>query len=377
MASAREVVHVIAGLGTGGAEHYLLTLLARLDRDRFSPRVICFKAPGPLTEPLRALGIPCAHLGLSIANAPNGWRRLREAIGYSKNTLVHCWMYHANLVGAVAARWNGLRRILWSLRQTNLDGAYNRRSTLLWAKAGAILSSRLPRSVVCNSPSSVQSHVKFGYDPARMRVIPNGCDTTTFSPRPDARAFWCRKLAIPPESPLIGHAARWDPVKGHELFLKALAGIKHIPEAHVLFCGPGVTPENTVLQSWARRAGLADRCHFLGEVGDMPGFYSALDVLASPSFGESFPNAVAEAMACGTLCVVTAVGDSADIVGKTGHVVTPGDIESLRAALSQALIQAGQEPPSARLERRQRIVDRFGLDNAVRAYEDLYESLEQ
>ena len=66
--------------------------------------------------------------------------------------------------------------------------------------------------------------------------------------------------------------------------------------------------------------------------------YAALDVATSTSaFGEGFPNAIAEAMACGVPCVVTDVGDSGDIVARPDRVVPPGDAAALAAGWERAL----------------------------------------
>ena len=65
----------------------------------------------------------------------------------------------------------------------------------------------------------------------------------------------------------------------------------------------------------------------------MPAVCNALDVLASSSITEGFPNVIAEAMACGVPCVVTDVRDSRNIVGEFGIVVPPGDSDALAAGL--------------------------------------------
>jgi glycosyltransferase involved in cell wall biosynthesis len=89
---------------------------------------------------------------------------------------------------------------------------------------------------------------------------------------------------------------------------------------------------------------------------------NGLDIVCSSSSeGEGFSNAVAEAMACGRLCVVTDVGDSALVVGDTGFVVPPKD----PGALAAALIKALDLPPQAGERARERVANEFSVDAMV------------
>jgi glycosyltransferase involved in cell wall biosynthesis len=95
-----------------------------------------------------------------------------------------------------------------------------------------------------------------------------------------------------------------------------------------------------------------------------------LHVLSS-SFGEAFPNVLAEAMACGVPCVTTDVGDSAFILGETGWVVKPKEPETLANAIIQAL-QEKQTNNQAWLERkescRKHILENFSIDKMINRY---------
>ena len=101
---------------------------------------------------------------------------------------------------------------------------------------------------------------------------------------------------------------------------------------------------------------------------------NAIDVhVLSSAYGEAFPNAVCEAMACGTPCVVTDVGDAAAITGETGWVVPLRDPQALSQRIEEAItaIQSGRREEVSQACR-QRIVEFFGIERMVAAYEDIW-----
>jgi glycosyltransferase involved in cell wall biosynthesis len=141
-----------------------------------------------------------------------------------------------------------------------------------------------------------------------------------------------------------------------------------------VLCGSDVTRSNQALAYWIDGAGLNDVCHLLGERNDVPAVNAAFDVASlTSSYGEAFPNVVGEAMACGVPCVVTDIGDSARIVGDTGHVVAPRDAEGLVHAWLRLLEIDRSKRQELGHTARRRVADRFSIGTVVRSYEEMYE----
>ena len=106
----------------------------------------------------------------------------------------------------------------------------------------------------------------------------------------------------------------------------------------------------------------------------MPCLMASLDVLASSSHGEAFPNVLGEAMACGVPCVVTDVGDSAEIVGDTGRVVAAGDMAGLARGLVDVLRLLPEKRTVLGEQARARIAAQYEIGYVARLYQAFYEN---
>ena len=369
-----KVVFIVTCLPVGGAEMALYRLLSQL-RSRIDAHVISLREVDEVGELIRKLGIPVEGMKM-IPSRPNPLavlklaRRLKEL----KPDLVQTWMYHADLLGGIATKMANPRfPVIWSVRHNNLSPGITKRATILVAKLCAWLSRLIPRKVIFNSGSSRALHSGFGYAAHKCAVIANGLDLQVFAPQPAARTAVREELGLAPDTPLVGMFARFDLIKNHEGFVKMAGQLRtKMPECHFILSGLDVDSGNPRFAQWIDEAKLAGSIHLLGPRRDMPRLMSAIDVLAMPSWGEAFPNVVAEAMACGVPCVVHAVGDAPHIAGDIGAVVQPGD----EAAFVDGLERCLRLPAGARQEvskrARARVEAYFDLGTMTDRYMEFY-----
>ncbi len=370
-----RVVHVITGLNTGGAETMLLRLLTHTDRERFEPLVVSMTDVGPVGGRIAGLGVPVRALGMQrgVPN-PAGVVRLARLLRGARADVVQTWMYQADLVGGLAAKAAGGPPVAWGIHSTELDPAQTTPLKRATVRACAASSRALPTRIVCCSESSLVSHAALGYARDRMLVIPNGADPVAFAPDPGARRSVRAELGVPAETPLVGRVARFDPAKDHRTFVRAAALlVERRPDVAFVLCGDGIDRDNRELAAWIDEAGIRPSVHLLGRRSDIPRLTSGVDLATSSSaFGEAWPLAVGEAMACGVPCVVTAVGDSPAIIGDTGVTVPPRDPAALAEAWDRVLGLDPSERARMGAAARRRIEEHFSLQGAVAAYEGVY-----
>ena len=150
-------------------------------------------------------------------------------------------------------------------------------------------------------------------------MINNGIDLSSFFPDQQARQRLRHEFQIQEDMVLLGFIARWDPLKDHSNLLQALSIIKNNNRKFAcILVGNNMTSNNAVLMELIHKNELDDHIILPGPRSDIPAIMNALDLHVLSSFSESMPLAIIEAMACGTPCVVTDVGDTALVVGDTG-----------------------------------------------------------
>ncbi len=370
-----KVLHIITGLGTGGAEMMLYKLLSTETRENIEYEVISLSGLGPVAEKISALGVPVRALGMErgMPSVSLFWK-LRRWIVDAEPDLVQSWMYHSDLLGGVAARLAGGRPVIWGIRNSDLVPGEAKRSTILVARLCARLSRFVPTKILCCSEASRKVHAALGYSGKKMVVVPNGFDLGTFQPDANARQSVMAELGLERGCFLIGHVARFDPQKDHPNFIAAAKRLlDHFPQAHFLLCGDNIERANHALVAEITNSELRHHFHLLGRRNDVARLVAAFDIaVSSSSFGEGFPNVIGEAMACAVPCVVTDVGDSALIVGETGRVVESRSPQALAGAMAEMLSLSTDERSTLARAARERVKAQFSLPQIVRRYHQLY-----
>jgi glycosyltransferase involved in cell wall biosynthesis len=367
-------LHIITGLKDGGAESALYHLCIHNPQNQHV--VVSLMDEGKYGPLLVSAGIEVHCLRMpqgkvSLVGLGRLWRLLR----LNKPDAVQTWMYHANLIGGFMARLAGVRNIVWGIHHSNLTPGTIKLSTIWIAKLSAAMSAWVPSRIVCCSQQAVEAHKRIGYAADKFRLVPNGYDLARLTPNAASGLSFRTALNLPAGVPLIGTVARFDTQKDHANLLAALGQLKRQGQAfHCLLVGTGMDAANATLADWLRQHDLTDRVTLLGRRNDIDAVMNALDIHVLSSLGEAFPNVLAEAMACGTPCVTTDVGDAAYIVGDTGWVVPPQDsgalargIQSALAALADTTVWKARQQAA-----RQRIEDHFTIERVVGLYDAVW-----
>jgi glycosyltransferase involved in cell wall biosynthesis len=374
---AVKIIHVIIGLNVGGAELMLKRLLeSHASLPEIDHSVISLTDLGVIGPQLSALGVPVTALGMrSFLDIPHVLYRLSKILRRAKPDIVQTWMYHADLLGGLAARMAGIKNIIWGVRTTDLASG-GKKATILIRKICALVSKTLPKVIVCAAEASRKSHVAVGYDDKRMVVIPNGFDLSRLNATQEQREKIRSAAGIKPEELVIGSLGRFNPVKDHLNFIAATALLaEKFPDLKFLLVGRGLEHANAPLMQIISATGYVERFALLGERQDVAACLKAMDIFCLHSKTEGFPNVLGEAMAMGLPCVSTDVGDAAYLLNGSGIVVLPQDSQALASGLQEMVNLCAEERSALARSAKSRIYSNFSIARASESFIRLYKQI--
>jgi sugar transferase (PEP-CTERM/EpsH1 system associated) len=362
--SSQRILHLITELNTGGAQKALARLLSHLDRQRFVPSVAClYNGDEAVAREIRAMGIRVTDLDMPARYRWDAFWRLYHLLRRERPTILHTWMFHANIPGRTLGHLAGVPIVVSSERTMGQESG--------WRYALNRLTHPLADRITCVSEQVADFVVqRMGVPPEKTIVIPNGLELEDFDSLPtseEARSA----LNLPSDEALIGTVTRLNQVKRVDVLLEASARLQR---AHTVIVGDG--PERTRLEAMAHRLGLAARVHFVGQQLDVRPWLAALDAFVLSSDWEGMSNALLEAMAAGLPVVATAVGGTPEVVVEdvTGFLVPSGDPVALAEAITRLLRDLGSRRAMG-VAGRARVERHFSIAEMVRRTEELYSRL--
>ena len=374
------ILHIISGLNRGGAE----TILYRLcQHDKKHNHVIIsltdFRDNGivPNQENITVYKLDFSNRRINIL----GLFKLYKLIKQIKPNIVQTWMIHADMIGGIVARLAGIKNIFWSVHYTTLVKGKTKKLTILITKINAFLSHFVPKRIIYCAEKSREVQESHGFKKTIGVVVQNGYDVDSFIQNSTLGLNFRSELDISTDAFVIGHVGSYHPLKDQTNLINTFSLLdKKGFKFNAVLAGINLDYNNHKLVSLIDKKGLSDRVHLLGRRNDIPSVMNGIDLFVLSSVSEAFPNVLNEAMACGTPCVSTDVGDASIILGDTGWVVPPKNSESLANSVIKALKEK-ESNNDLWLQRgdacRQRIVEKFNLQKMIKKYTEVWMSFDK
>ena len=372
-----RILYLTNRFAPAGAETFLYNRIRVLDRSRFEPFAGALRPNGELAAAFEREGVPTIEFGADKQLDARGLARLYAFLRREKITILEAHVWWSCVVARVVGAAARVPIIITNEQDMRVGETAHRKDVLF---AGDV-TTRLSDACVHITHATLQSFRDT--TPALLqrgvlrRMIPNGIDARRVA---EAAANTDRRakrasLGVPEDAVVIGNVGRLADQKGQEYLIRAMPEvIAKEPRAHLVIVGWG--PLEAELRALTKQLGIEARVTFAGKRLDVDELLGTFDVFAFSSVHEGQGIAILEAMAASLPLVATAVDGIPDMVKheETGLLVPSRDPGALAAAILRLREdRALAERTTAAAKKL--VFDRFSIEAAAQAYDDLYEEL--
>jgi glycosyltransferase involved in cell wall biosynthesis len=368
--TVKRILLLVTHLTFGGAETQVVRLAQEYTQLGKKVCVVSMIHPETWVEKLRQSGVEVRSLGMARGLPdPRAILRLRQVIREFCPDVVHCHMFHANMLGRITrliCRMPVVISTVHNLRETSERGGSTEWKELLYRFTDR-LGTRT--TIICQAAFDRYVAVK-AVPRHRLTMIPNGVDVEQFQPSAEARTR--ARLALGIDNKFFWLAVgRLVAQKDYPNLFGALEQMEGDSFA-VAVAGSG--PLDAALRAECERRGLNGKVRFLGAREDIRDLYNAADAFVMSSEFEGFSMALLEAACTELPIVATDAGGNREIVcdQTTGFLVPTNNSRELAKAMKQVM----DLPAASRLQMgqagRKFCYDRFQIRRVVEQWFDFY-----
>jgi glycosyltransferase involved in cell wall biosynthesis len=372
----QRVLHLVSARTEGNltVNTMLLPLLMRGDRRTLMHRVVHFVPGHPHANVVRQAGIPVHEIKLSRRRwSALAARELVQVVREYEPDVIHAWGLSALVAAQLLRRVAGPHtRFICSQIHTDVmsprAGALDR----LKLKLALKFAPRFDQ-IVYPSEASRSRHRRAGFPEENSTVVSPGVDPERFKPSLVARKRVREKLGLAANAFVICMQAPFQPEFDHITFFKAAGDIiRTNPHAQILLAGKGVQKGNAPLMALVGGGALATRVRLLGEWTDLPGLFSACDVVVSSALTDEQRMTLAMAMLCGVPCVATGVAAQGEVVGRFGINAEAGSEVSLARGVARVMEMPAEHRVFMARNARDNTLEHFNQTRSVWRYQMVY-----
>ncbi|MCK4234467.1 glycosyltransferase [candidate division WOR-3 bacterium] len=368
MPKKNKILYIINNLLIGGAEKLLLSVIDKLNKDKYDIMVCCLYSNNPLKSEFEKRGVTVKSLGIKNNRDILCIFKLVKLLKQERANIVHTHLFYANIYGRIAAKLVRVPIII-STEHSNAPWRNKQRLKLKIRLLIDRVTAKFCDRIIAISESVKDNLIQWErIDPNKIVVIHNGINIKKYQ-------IMDKNRDGSSSDSVIGCIGRLEPIKGHIFFMKAAARIfEKIRNVRFILIGDGSLRQD--LEKLAQDLNISKRVSFLGFRDDIPELLSVIDVFVLPSLWEGFGIVLLEAMAMGKVVVASDVGGISEIVvdKKTGYLCPPMDPNTL-ADIVVGLLKDPLKIRTMGLVGRERVKKHFTLDKMVEKTEHVYNTL--
>lgn len=311
----RKQAFFITGLNFGGAELAMLKLVATTE---CPPIVFSLKSGGLLKSQLESKGVRVIELGLNIWNFIRNYQLVLKILDENEIEIICSWLYHADFFVSFLRLLRPKLKLVWTIHNLSVGKDSIKTPTRIIVYLNAIISYMLPHKIIyCALTAQTYHETTLRFNKRISTVINNpilnGDEIKISYSVNNRNAGGCT----------IGMAARWDPVKNHQLAFLAFSELLLAkPKSELILCGSGMNWENKSLVNMLNKFQIIDNVNLLGTITEMEKFYNGIDILLITSVSEALPNVIVEALLYERPVISVPAGDIPNIIRPLETIVT-------------------------------------------------------
>ncbi len=368
--NALDILFICNSLDLGGAEKIMYEVVKNFKS--YKIEIICLTERGYYSKQIENEEIKVSYCNLN-KNIFDIFKliKLYKIILIKKPKIIHSFLYHSDLLASILGKFAFTKIILWSVHHDCIrsDNTILRN---IQVKFLSIISNLIPNKIIYCSKESLSNHEKYGYSKRKSILIENGICLNKFQPRKKNYHKIRKLLNIKSSTFLIGHIARYHPIKGHNILLSSLKLVKEKNKNFkCIMIGKNVDKKNISLKNQIKENNLEEWVILFGETKYSHKLMNSFDLNIISSISECSSLVVMETMASGIPNLATNVGSLKKTIGKTGWIAKKKSTKDLAEKIN-FIIKNKSQIKEKSFSARKRIMSKYSQIRMLKAYKLIY-----